>query len=120
MHRHGTSRFLDNIAIVMREQQDRLFRMIDYIVGEVGLIVDNQRDAVAARNVVGSDDGDFVPRDSGTIVDLDDAPASHGASDRGAVEHARHREVVEVSRLAGHLGATLAAWHGLSNHSVGP
>ena len=35
----------------MRQQHDRLFRVIDDVVGQVRLIVEDQRDAVAAGNV---------------------------------------------------------------------
>jgi hypothetical protein len=35
--------------------------MIDNFVGEIRLIVENQRDVVCARNVFGSDDRELVP-----------------------------------------------------------
>ena len=45
------------------EQDDRLFGMVDDVVGEVGLVVDDQRDPVVAGDVGGRDDGELVPGD---------------------------------------------------------
>ena len=38
---HRAARFLEQISIRMREQQDRLFGMVDHFRGEAGLIVFN-------------------------------------------------------------------------------
>ena len=35
--------------------------MIDYFVGEIRLVVENQCDVVLAGNIFGGDDGEFIP-----------------------------------------------------------
>ena len=92
----------------MREQQDRLFGMVDAIVGEVGLIVEDERDAVAAGDVRRRDDGDRAPVDLGTVLDAADPAARRRAPDRHAMQHPRQRHVIDVVRLAGDLLRSVA------------
>ena len=54
------------------EEDDRLFGVVDDVAGEVGLIVDDQRDDVRARDVVGGDDGELVPGDARLEIDVAD------------------------------------------------
>ena len=49
---------------------------------------------------------------AGIEVDAEDAAARDLAADGHAVQHARQRDVVDVARLAGDLGAPLAARNG--------
>ncbi len=75
----------------MREQDDRLFGVVDDAVGEVGLVVEDERDAVGAGDVFRGDDDELVPRDAFVEDDVADAPARRGAADGRAVEHAGER-----------------------------
>ena len=61
--------------IGVREQHDRLFGMIDDVVGEIGLVVEDQRDAFVPGNVGGGDDDELVPGDVGLEVDVADDAA---------------------------------------------
>ncbi len=45
----------------MRQQQDRLFGMVDDSIGQARLIVLDQSDAILAGNVLRGDDDKFVP-----------------------------------------------------------
>ena len=62
----------------MREQQDRLLGVIDALVGEVGLVVGDERDGVLAGDVAGGDDRDLVPGDAGAEADAADPPRGDG------------------------------------------
>ena len=68
---------------------DRLFWMIDDVVREIGLVVEDQRDAVLAGNVGCGDDRELVPGNGRIEVDAEDAPARHVAADRRAVAACR-------------------------------
>ncbi len=55
------ARFFEQVFVGMGQQHDWLFRVIDDFVGEIRLVVENQRDVVFAGNVFRRDDGEFVP-----------------------------------------------------------
>ena len=59
--RHRLNRLGKNMAVGMGQQQNRLFGMIDELRGQTGLIVNDQRDAILARNIFRGDDYEFVP-----------------------------------------------------------
>ena len=46
-------------------------------------------------------------------------PRGFGTADRDAVQHARHRQVVDVARLAGDFRAAFLAWNGATHHRHG-
>ena len=52
-------------GVRVREQHDRLFGVVDAVVGEARLVVDDERDAVDAGNVGGRDDDELVPGNVG-------------------------------------------------------
>jgi hypothetical protein len=110
-----TARAFEQFSILVREQQDRFFGMIHAPVGEAGLIVHDQRDAIAARDVGRCDDRHLLPGSGTTEGDAGDDAARNSASDRDAVQHARHCEVIDVARLSRHLGPALAPPHGLTD-----
>ena len=85
----------------MREQQDRLRDVADRALREARLIVLDQRDDVAARNVAVVDDGEA----GGVEVEADvrDLAGRDGRSDRARVQEIRETEVVDVPRRAGDL-----------------
>src|SRR2546423_1039442 len=118
-----TARFFKQIFVSMSEQNDWLFRMIDDLVGEIRLVVENQRDIVLARNIFGSNDREFVPRNevsttcgsgwliwpitstgsSGRLIERNvlDASTSDRAAHRHAMQHAFEFYVVDIECLAG-------------------
>ena len=117
---HVPARFFERVAVGVREKHDRLFGMVDAIGGQARLVVDDERDAIDAGNVSGGDDDEVGPGDARLELDALDEAAGHGAADRGAKEHPRQHEVVDVLRPAGDLGRPsrrgtdwpIAAWSG--------
>jgi hypothetical protein len=85
---YGIDGFWEEMAVGMREQENRLFGMIDDSIREAGLIVFDERDAILAGDVRGRDDYEFVPIDSRPEGELFDFAAWNAAADGGAVEHA--------------------------------
>src|SRR5205085_9308000 len=59
---HMAACFSKQVLLSMSKQDDWLFRMIDDFVGEVMLVVENQRDIILTGNVFRRNDGEFVPR----------------------------------------------------------
>ena len=57
----GSYRRCQSVAVGVRKQQDRLFRVIDDAVGEAGLVIHDERDDIAAGNIFGGDDSELVP-----------------------------------------------------------
>ena len=100
-----TPRLLEQQPIGVREEDDRLLGVIDPGVGEVRLIVGDQRDDVLAGNVAGANDGELVPRKRGIEANLADRAARDRAPDGRAVQHPGQRQVVDVAGLARDLGA---------------
>ena len=58
---HISPRLFEQVFVSMSEQDDWLFRMIYNFVGEVRLVVKNQRDVILARNIFSSNDREFIP-----------------------------------------------------------
>ena len=114
VHPHVPARFLERVAVGMREKHDGLLRMVDAIGGQTRLVVEDECDAIGAGNVSGGNDHEVRPGDAGLELDALDEAAGHGASDRGPNEHPRQREVVDVLRPASDLGRTFAARDGLA------
>ena len=104
---HRAARFFEQIFIGMREQDDGFLGMIYNAVGEAGLIVDDQRDAILVGNVFRGDDGEFIPRDAIAEMDAANPAARDRAANCRAVQHVRERDVVDVARAARHLLAAL-------------
>jgi hypothetical protein len=115
VERHGVAGLLEQRAVGVRQQDDRLLGMVDVSVGEVRLVVRDERDDVAPRHVSRGDDGDLIPGDGGIEVDLVEDAARDGAADRRAVQHAGQRQIVDVPRLAGDLGSPFLAGHGTAD-----
>ncbi len=103
------ARLFERLTIVMREQDDGLFRMVHAIVREVRLIVDDERDAIDARNVGRRDDREARTGTGRAEVDAPDVAARRGTSDSDPVQHPRQREIVHVARLAGDLRTAFPA-----------
>ncbi len=95
------------LPILVREQQDRLRDVPDHVLGQARLIVDDERDDVAAGDVAVIDDGEA--RRVEQRVDGADAAAGDRRPDRPPVQHAREDEVVDVLRRPGDLVDPVAA-----------
>src|SRR5437870_12738305 len=110
----------------MSEQNDWLFRMIDNFVGEIRLVVEDQRDIVFTRDIFGSNDRKFVPRNvevrtacgagsprghpergagCGRLIERNilDAPTRNRATYSYAMQHPRKSDVINIKRLAGNF-----------------
>ena len=79
--------------------------MIDAAVGEIRLIVSDQRDDVGTRNVSGRDDRELVPWEAAAVNDVFDEAAGRLAADGRAVKHSGKEEIVNVAGLSRDLGA---------------
>ena len=112
--RDVTTRPLEHLTIGMSQQQHGLFRMIDAIARQARLVVEDQSDAVGAGNVARRDDDEFRPRDDRIEGYPFDESAWSAAANRGAVEHPRQREIIDVLRRAGDLRASFPPRHGLT------
>jgi len=93
------------MRILMREQQNRLLRMIDFPIRQAGLIVSDQSDAILARNVFCRDDYKLVPVDLRVERDFLDDSSRNLAANRRPVDHARQGHVIDVARSAGNFVA---------------
>jgi hypothetical protein len=89
------------------DQQNRLFRVADLIGGEQRLIVLDQRDKIAPRDVAVIHDHDAVPVERRVLLDAHDAPARDRRTHRAPVQQPRHDEIVHVQRAAGDLVVAL-------------
>ena len=89
------------LAVLVRQQQDRLRHVADRPLGQARLIVLDQRDDVAAGNVAVVDDGEA----GGVEIEADvrNLSGRDGRSDGARVQEVGEREVVDVPRGAGDL-----------------
>ncbi len=101
-----------SVAVGMRQEQDRLLRMIDHAIGQAGLVIHDERNDIAAGNIFGRDNGELMPGDTFTESDRFNRSAGDGAAHRGAKDHARQREIVNVAGLPGYFGRALFAGYG--------
>src|SRR5205085_4691662 len=115
LYADGAPRLFEQVLVLVREQEYRLFGVVDRAVGEVGLVEEDERDGVRARNVARRDDGELVPGDAFAEDYLADSPARDVAAHGHAVEHAGRVEVVNVARRARHLRAPLLARNRLAD-----
>src|SRR5262249_34996037 len=92
----GATCFFEQILVWMRQQENRLFGMVHEAVGEGGLMLDKQSDAILPGDVIGHYDGEFGPRDHWIETHRDNAPARSRAAHGGAVDHSWESEIVDV------------------------
>src|SRR5687767_3300881 len=106
----------------MRDQQHRLFGVIDETVGEIWLVVENQRDVICAGHVLSSDDRELIPWYVAAKRDVRDLAARRRTANRRAMQHVRKRQIVDVQRLTRNLLAPLFSRKRFANwvirHSV--
>src|SRR5579863_2817697 len=106
------------MPIRMRQQQDRLLRMVDEITGQAGLIVNDEGNAVCTGNIFGGDDDKFVPRNAGAESDVLDLAARNLTADGSAVEHVGQNHVVHVLRLSGYFLGAFLAWNRCADNAI--
>ena len=75
----------------MREQDHRLFRMIDCRFRQAGLIVNDQGDYIFSGNIARGDNRELVPADRRIEMNAADAPARNCAAHGDAVNHSGKR-----------------------------
>src|SRR3989440_9074209 len=101
----------------MREQNDWLFRMIHNFVGQVRLIVENQRDVVFAWDVFGRNDREFVPGQVAFERNVLDASTWNRAAHSHAVQHPVELQIINVERRTGNFLAAFFAGDCFTNES---
>ena len=94
---HRADGFAQFVLVGMREEQDRLFAMIHFAVGEAGLIGDDELDAIFAGNVGGGNDRELAPVDAAVKCNGANQPARNCTAHRGAVPHAFALHIVDVA-----------------------
>ena len=107
------------LAVRVGKEKDGLFGVIDIFFGEQGLVFEEERHEVAARNVFGRDNGELVPWDVVRERDANDAAARDGGADSGTVKEVRACKVVDIASLSEELGDGLFARHVVAYDAVG-
>ena len=93
------------VAVLVGEEQDRLLGVAHLALDQVGLVVLDERDDVAARDVAVIDQ-----REAGAVeieVQGRDLAGRDRGADRAPVQHPREAEVVDVARRPAGLGQAL-------------
>src|SRR5258708_2738678 len=87
----------------MREQHNRLLRVIYNVGGEARLVMQDERDFIGPGlgNIARRDDGELIPWNAFTVTDCLDVSARHGTADGGSMEHPGHGDVVDVACTSG-------------------
>jgi len=101
--------FLQHDRVRVREQDDRLLRVVHAIGRQIRLVVGDERDDVPAGDVGGGDDRELIPGEPGRKADVPDRSPHDGTADRRSVQHAGQHEVVNVPRLPGDFRASFLA-----------
>ena len=91
------------------QQQHRLGGVADLALDQAGLVVGDERDDVAARDVAMVHDGEA--RRAESSAHAGQAAAGDGRADRPGVEHAGKAEIVGVAGLTGRLADSILARH---------
>ena len=107
---HVPAGVFEPLAIRVRQEHHRLFGMVDAVGSQAGLVVDDEGDAIDARDVSRRDDDELGPGNVGRELDALDQAAGRGTADGRAKQHPRQHEVVDVLRAPGHFGAAFASW----------
>jgi hypothetical protein len=103
---------LQQIFVWVRQQNDRLFRVIDLAGSQARLILGEQQHAVFSGNIRGGNHGDFFPGHAGIEMNFAKDAAGNGAAHGDPKQHAGSAEIIDVSGAAGHLLASLFAGNG--------
>ncbi len=97
------------IAILVRQNQNRLSDVTDRPLGQARLVLLDERDDVASGNVACVDDGEA----GGVEVegDVGDVARGNRRANRPRVQQIGEREVVDIAGRAGHLVAAVLTKH---------
>ena len=112
---HVPSRFFNEIFVFVSEQKDRLFMMIHAVLGEIRLVVKNQRDIVLAGNIFGRNDCEFVPWNISLERNLLYAATCYRTAYGHAMQHARKAQIINIECLARDFLAAFFAGNWLAN-----
>ena len=96
----------------MRQQHDGFFGVIDFSRREARLIVGEQEHTVFSGNIRGGYHGDSFPWHARIKMNFAKDAAGNGAAHGDAEQGVRTVEIIDVSRAAGHLLASLFAGDG--------
>src|SRR5580704_4278572 len=113
---HTAPSLLEQIFVRMRKQHHRLFRVVHELISQARLIVNEQRDAILAGNILCGNDRKFFPRNARLEVNAKNASARPWAANRHAKDHARKFQVVHILRAARHFLPAFLTRHGLSDY----
>src|SRR6266516_668931 len=116
---HVAAGFLQQISIGMGQKNYWLFRMVYYLVGEVRLIVQDQRHIVLARNVFRCNDREFIPGNVAFERDVLDFSVGHRAADSDSVQDIRERQVIDIQSLASDFPAAFFAGNRFADDAGG-
>ena len=114
---HSPPRFFKQILVPVGEENDGLFGMIDKLGGQTGLVVNQERDAIFPRDILGGDDREFAPGNVAFVMNPANAAARGRAANGHAVKHAGKRDIVHVAGPACNFLAALFAGNGFSDNA---
>src|SRR5690349_8368982 len=89
--------------------------MVHELIGEAGLIFDQESDAIFPGNILCGSHDEFIPANSLVKSDAEDFPAGNRTSNRDAMDHSRKGQVVHITRGSSDLFAAFLARDRLSD-----
>lgn len=92
----GADGFFQEFRVFVGQQENGFVFVAEFFAGQDGLFVFDKLEFVAG-DILGGDDGEFIPIDRGIEVDMRDSAARGGGTDGGAVEQAFDAEVIDVA-----------------------
>src|SRR5947209_6951418 len=93
--------------------------MVHHFIREKRLVVQNKRDGVLSRDILGGHDREFMPRNIAREFNAANASTRNGTAHCSAVQHAGKVHVVDILRLARDLLTAFFAENWSSNHLHG-
>ncbi len=118
VERDRTPGFFQQVFVFVRQQQNRLFRMVYKFISQIRLIFQNQRHAVSAGNIFGGDDGEFVPGNAVAELNAAQPSARNRRTHSHAVQHVGKGQIVHIPGVPGDFINTFFAEYRLANDWV--
>src|SRR6187402_264220 len=94
-------------AIRMGEQENRLFGMVDELIGEAGMVLDQMNNGVGARNIFRCNDDKLAPVDFFAELDRNNTTTRDFRPYCRPKPHTRERKVIDVLRFSQYLSRSL-------------